>query len=334
MDVNARVARLFALLISLPLLACNAGSDSLPDASISGRGGNSGGGGASPTTGAGGSSGAGGASSAGTGGTAGSGNGGSGAGGASSAGTGGHGGAGGSSTAGTGGGGGGVTGAGGTAGAGNTGGGVPRVDLTGKKALIIVDSPSSPDDGEVVLQQVLQVRGMTATFAAVTDGAMAAGQNVLLVSSGTAADIQTSFGTAAVPMIVFGNSYFQTLGLSPTGSSNKGTIDGHTMMVIGDASTSLAGGMTVGTTFTALVPSRSASLYWGTPGGQAIKVATPMGATTQGVAWAFEKGAMTAAGTAPARRVAFAWKTNLLQDLTVEAFRLLDAAFDWTAGSP
>jgi hypothetical protein len=330
MDGNTRAARVLGLTLifaSSLSLACAAGSESMaPD------GGHKGGSGGTSTAGTGGTTGAGGATTSGTGGTTGAGGagtGGSGAGGSATGGatgTGGRGGTGGSST-----GAGGVTGTGGT---GTTmGSGSTRVDLTGKKALIIVDSPTSLDDGEILLQQVLQVRGMTVAIGGVTDAAMATGQNVILISSGTAADINTSFTNAAVPLIVFGNSYFQTMGLSPTGSANKGTIDGHTVMAVTDASTSLAGGMMVGATFTSLLPARSASLYWGTPGGQAIKVAAPMGAPTQGVAFAFEKGAMTATGTAPARRVCFAWRTNVLKDMTVDAFKLVDAAFDWTAGA-
>jgi len=333
MNGTARALRPSSLLLLFAFfsVACAPGGDSTRP-NQTGSGGSSGAGGSS-STGAGGSESGTGGSASGSGGNVGSGGSGSGGKGGSTAtgGATGKGGAGGSGGAtGTGG----VVATGGATGTGNMGGATARVDLTGKKALIIVDSPTSPDDGEIVLQQVLQVRGMTATFAAVTDAAMATGQNVLLVSSGTAADIATSFNAAAVPMIVFGNSYFQTLGLSPTGSSNQGTIDGHTTISITDASTSLAGGMMTADTFVALVPSRSASIYWGTPGGAAIKVASAMGAANQGIAWAFEKGSMTATATAPARRVCFAWKTNVLGDLTVGAFKLVDAALDWTAGAP
>jgi hypothetical protein len=224
-----------------------------------------------------------------------------------------------------------------TGAAGNTGagGGPPRVDLDGKKALIVVDSPSSLDDGDVILGMSLQVRGLTVTFGPATGPAsIADGMNVVLISSGaTASDVAANFRDITVPMIVFSNTHFQTIGFAPTGSANKGSIGSTTQVSIVDNSSPLAAGDAVGFSFVAINPSRSTSLYWGTPGGTPIKVASIMGAPTQMIAFAFEKGAMTAAGTAAARRVGFGWKTDVTQDLTVDAFKLLNAALDWTAGA-
>jgi hypothetical protein len=176
---------------------------------------------------------------------------------------------------------------------------------------------------------------MTVTFADPTTGAaMAAGQNVVLISSGDAATIGASFGASTVPVMVFGNSYFATLGMTASASSNKGTIDSAVMVTVTDITTSLAAGLMNGYAFVAINPNRDSSLYWGTPAAGAIKVASSMGAANQGIVFAYEKGAMTATMVAPARRVAFAWKTNVLKDLTVDAFKLFSAALDWTATAP
>jgi len=81
-----------------------------------------------------------------------------------------------------------------------------------------------------------------------------------------------------------------------------------------------------------ILDSRSTSLYWGTPGPSAIKVASIMGQATQLVEFAYEKGAALPTGTAAARRVGFGVKIDSIQDVTVEGFKLLMSAVEWTAG--
>ena len=58
-----------------------------------------------------------------------------------------------------------------------------------------------------------------------------------------------------------------------------------------------------------------------------------MGQPTQVVSFAYEKGAALMTGTAAARRVGFGVKVDSIQDLTIEGFKLLMAAIEWTAGS-
>jgi hypothetical protein len=106
------------------------------------------------------------------------------------------------------------------------------------------------------------------------------------------------------------------------------------MVNITDITTSLAAGLMNGYSFVAINPMRDSSLYWGTPAPGAIKVAMAAGTTNQGIVFAYDKGAMTATIVAPARRVAFGFRTNVMKDLTVDAFKLFSAALDWTAGAP
>jgi hypothetical protein len=229
----------------------------------------------------------------------------------------------------------GTTGTTGTAGTtGTTDGGPAAVDLTGRKALLLVDSPSSPSDNEVVLQEVLQERGMVVTIGASTGPAsLATGQNVIVVSdSAGAGDFVPVFGTATIPMIVFGNSAFQTLGWTPT-SSSKGTVDGTTSVTMLSPTTQLSSDLAGGASFTMIIASQNDSLYWGSPGGKPIAVTSVMGSATELIDFAYETGTATATGTAPARRVGLGWKTSALQDLTINGFKLLSAALDWTAGS-
>jgi len=150
-----------------------------------------------------------------------------------------------------------------------------------------------------------------------------------LVSSGVGAgDFVPVFKDVPVPMIVFGNSAYQNLGWTAN-SSGKGTVPSTTLCTLVDVNSPLVSDLMTGVGFKMILDSRSTSLYWGTPAGTSIRVASVMGAATQLPVFAFEKGAMMAAGTAAARRVGFGVKTDSVQDLTIEGFKLLTAAIEW-----
>jgi len=181
---------------------------------------------------------------------------------------------------------------------------------------------------------VLQERGLVVTVGASTGPAsLAAGQNVVVVSDSCGAgDFVPIFGSVSVPMIVFGNSAFQTLGWTAS-SSAKGTVSSTTNVSVVNVSTPLSSDLTAGLAFPMILSTTSTSLYWGTPGGAPILVASVMGSSTQLVDFAYEKGSAMAAGTAPARRVGLGFKTSAVQNLTINGFKLFSAAIDWTAGS-
>jgi hypothetical protein len=225
---------------------------------------------------------------------------------------------------------GGTTGAVGTTGAAGSGG---RVSLDGRKALFVVDDPSSIDDGDAELKLLLEVRGMVVTFAPFAGPAsLATGQHVVLVSSGvSASDFVPIWKDIPQPMIVFGNSAYSNLGWIAT-SSAKGTVDATVKVALVDAATPLASDLPTGSGF-ALIAGRDTSLYWGTPAGAPIRVASVMGQPTQLIDFAYEKGAALMTGTAAGRRVAFGFRSNVISNLTIEAFKLFSAGLDWTAGS-
>ncbi len=170
------------------------------------------------------------------------------------------------------------TGGTGTTGSGGSGTTSGPIDLTGRKALLVVDSPSSMSDGETIVEEVLQERGMIVTVGASTGPAsLAAGQNVVVVSdSSGAGDFVPIFGSVSVPMIVFGNSALQTLGWTAS-SSAKGTVSSTTNVSVVNVSTPLASDLTAGLAFPVILSTTSTSLYWGTPGGAPILVASVMG---------------------------------------------------------
>jgi hypothetical protein len=212
-----------------------------------------------------------------------------------------------------------------------------RPDLTGRKALFIVDDPGSLDDGDVLFKQLLEVRGMTVTLGTVAGPAsLAAGYHVVIGSGGaSAADFATVFKDVPVPMILFGNSYFQPMGMVAAPSSNRGNAAGTVQATIVDGTTPLSSDLAMGSTFGVIDSTIvNTQLYWGTPSGTALKIAAVVGAPTQLIDFAFEKGAAMAVGTAAARRVALGWKASAIQALFLDSFKLQDAAVSWTAGAP
>ena len=209
------------------------------------------------------------------------------------------------------------------------------IDLTGRKALLVVDSPSSMSDGETIVEEVLQERGMVVTVGASTGPAsLAAGQNVVVVSDTSGAgDFVPIFGSVAVPMIVFGNSAFQTLGWTAS-SSAKGTVSSTTNVSVVSVATPLV----VRPDGRAQLPDdplddRARRSTGGRRAGRPSTSRRSWAHRLELIDFAYEKGSAMATGTAPARRVGLGWKTSAVQNLTIDGFKLFSAAIDWTAGS-
>ena len=232
-----------------------------------------------------------------------------------------------------------TTGSGGTPG---SGGHIPngdagtRPDLTGRTALFIVDDPNSLDDGDVLIEELLQIRGMTVTFGSIaTPPAMASNFSMVIISSGVGSDTSFSvFKDVPVPMILFGNGLYQTMGFVPN-SSSRGSADDTVQNVITDTTTLMSSDLAMGQTFVVINTAIANTQYtWGIPGGAPIKVAALVGTPTEFVVFGYEKGAAMSVGTAAGRRVAIGWKSNAVKALTLEGFKLQDGAFSWAAGGP
>ena len=216
-------------------------------------------------------------------------------------------------------------------GSGGTQGTITRIDLTGKKVLLIVGSPTSPSTGDMLLQGTLEGKGMIVTLAdASVVNPNAAAMDLIIASDTAGSTFPTLYGGVAVPMIIFGNGFLQALGIIAT-SSAKGTISTPVTLSVLDGTTVLAGALPMGANFLAIGTTRNTSVYWGTPGGSLIKVAGIMGAPTELTAFAYEKGAMMALGTAADRRVVLAWKVDVIADLSIESFKIMNAAIQWTS---
>jgi hypothetical protein len=211
-----------------------------------------------------------------------------------------------------------------------------RPDLTGRTALFIVSDPNSLDDGDVLIEELLQIRGMTVTFGTIaTPPAMASNFNMVIISSGIGSDTSFSvFKDVPVPMILFGNGLYQTMGFVPN-SSSRGSADDTVQNVITDATTLMSSDLAMGQMFVVINTAIANTQYtWGIPGGAPIKVAALVGSPTEYVVFGYEKGAAMSVGTAAGRRVAIGWKSNAVKALTLEGFKLQDGAFSWAAGGP
>jgi hypothetical protein len=229
-----------------------------------------------------------------------------------------------------------VSGAGGaTIGTGGRSGTIVRVDLTGKKVLLIVGSTASPSTGDIAFQAFLADKGMVVTRGDATTVVPDAASMSLIVGSDTAgSDWPTLYKDIAVPIITFSNAFDFALGFIPTNSA-KGSISTPGLLTIIDENTPLAASFPAGMDVKVIGTTRNTSYYWATPAGTVIRVAGVMGAPTQLGVFAFEKGAMMAVGTAAARRVALGWRTDfIVSDLAIEAFRIMNAAIEWTATAP
>ena len=219
-----------------------------------------------------------------------------------------------------------------------SGGGGPEPDvLFGKQALFVVNDPTTLDDGDAALKTDLEARGMTVTLATVAGpSSLAAGQDLIIGSSGAAPDqFATTFKDAAVPILVFGNAYDVPLGLVASGAASTGAVaDSAASLTVVGTGTPLTADLATNSTFDPTISPGSASLYWGTPGASAIRVAAVAGSPDQALVFAFEKGAALAAGTAAQRRISLGWKAEVFGRLTVASYKLTVAAIKWAATAP
>jgi hypothetical protein len=135
-----------------------------------------------------------------------------------------------------------------------------------------------------------------------------------------------------VPMLVLESTGFEQLGL--TGSrwlSDVGPTKAITDITIENAAHPLAAGLS-GTVKVLNVPLK---MRWGAPLPGASQIATFAGAADQAaLLFGYERGAVTAAGPAPARRVGlFLGNGRVIRALTEQGWRLFDAAVAWAAGT-
>jgi hypothetical protein len=201
-----------------------------------------------------------------------------------------------------------------------------------RPALLVVENYSSSlnaDDER--LRHELESIGFTPTVK--KQGEVAAadanGKDVVLLSSSintTSGSIGAMFQATATPVVLWETQLYDDMGMTlvPGGTAPA------TQVSITNPAHPLAAGLS-GTP--AVYSSPSAVLDWGTPGFNAIRVATLTTDATKATVFAYERGSTMATGlTAPARRVGFfGTSASSLNGAGVALFR---AAVTWAAEKP
>ena len=156
---------------------------------------------------------------------------------------------------------------------------------------------------------------------------------VLLVLSPSVSTrgLPAGFAELPVPMLVLESTGFEQLGL--TGKRwrrDVGSVPPQTEIAIVNPKHPLAGGLSE----TVQVLAWPLGLRWATPPPSASVVATYLGAPERAALFGYERGAPTASGTAPARRVGlFFGNGRVIRALTEPGWRLFDAAALWATES-
>ena len=133
--------------------------------------------------------------------------------------------------------------------------------------------------------------------------------------------------------MVFGNSAYSNLGWI-TGSSAKGTVGSTTLVSLVDATTPLVSDLMTGVGFKMILDAAARRSTGARPRGRRSASRRSWASRPSSCRFAYEKGAALMTGTAAARRVGFGLKTDSLQDLTIEGFKLFSAAIEWIAAAP
>jgi hypothetical protein len=219
----------------------------------------------------------------------------------------------------------------------------PRAQVGAREALLLTgpdDTKEEPAPAEGLRgsEERLKVRLERLGFQVVVAAASSltperAREAALLVFSPSVSSnlLEPAISELPVPLLVLESTGFEQLGL--TGRRwrrDVGTAPPLTEVVIEDPAHPLAAGL-VGTVRVLAWP---LNLRWAAPPPGASLVASYPGAPDQaGLLFGYERGANTATGPAPARRVGlFLGNGRVIRALTEQGWRLFDAAALWCAG--
>lgn len=137
-----------------------------------------------------------------------------------------------------------------------------------------------------------------------------------------------------IPMVALESSAHDRLGLTgPAWNRDIGPSPSPiSEVIITNPTQPLAAGLSGQVT----VMSRRQRVRWGVPGSEGISIASYPGAPAHhSLLWAYEPGALTPGGTAPARRVAmFLGNSKIIRRLTPTGWKLFDTAVTWSAEEP
>lgn len=203
---------------------------------------------------------------------------------------------------------------------------------TGEVDVLWITASSRPTYGEQPGVDRLESLGMNVEVAndntvSPTD---ADGMELIVITSTVQpAAIDPAFADVDVPIMTWEPLLFDELGLVDSGSDLGQT--GQTKQIhVADAGHELAAGVSGETE----VLSSRKPISWGVPLASAEVIATTTAGSDRASLFAYDTGALTARGPAPARRLAFFLSYSGPRHLSDDGWSLWDAAVDWAVGDP
>jgi len=200
----------------------------------------------------------------------------------------------------------------------------PRV----RRALLVVASPNDLSMGDQRIRDALEDKGVMVTLGNDQGpGSQANGMDLVVVtSSGASEDIAGKYRTVTVPVLCFETGILDDMGMTGPGLEMNFGVSESTQIEIVAALHPLAAGLSG----TVNVASESGFMTWGIPAATATKVATLTGAdANKSTIFFYERGAMMVGLEAPALRVGHFAGDTVIENLTANGQRLLDAAIDF-----
>ena len=201
----------------------------------------------------------------------------------------------------------------------------------GGDVLFIVNTGTGEPEGDNALATLLQGAGHLVTVLNADDSTPedANGRDLIVISSTVSSTaVGTKFTDSAVPVMLWEQSLFDDLGMSPGGSF---TVDSDAFDIL-DSSHPMAAGKSGTVTISSVIDTIR---YGDRPntGPDVIEVATIAGNSDQLAIWGYDTGGMMMTGTAPARRIGFALGNSVASaNLTQDGEDLFLAAVDWAMG--
>ncbi|XEC93279.1 pectate lyase [Paenibacillus tarimensis] len=152
---------------------------------------------------------------------------------------------------------------------------------------------------------------------------------VFIGESSSSSRIAAKFKNAAAPVVYAEPFALDDVGLSSANGGDFGTLENQTSVAIQDSAHPLAAGLSG----TVAVYTQPGNLNYGTPGEEAVIIATAVGDDSKAVIFGYEQGAKNVNGeTVPARRVSTFLFAGQEAVMTPEGWSLIDAAVKWAAG--
>jgi hypothetical protein len=196
--------------------------------------------------------------------------------------------------------------------------------------LFVVGSATGPSDAAISnrLQQagyiVEVINDSASTMASAT------GKGLVIVSSTVGSgSVNTKFRDVTVPVINWETFVQDDFGFTTDLATDRGNASGQTSLNVTNVNHPLAAGLTAGVR---TVATASGDFSWGEPGGSPIIIARLNSGGIQPCLYAYDAGAATLTGTAPARRVHLFLQNNTFASLNADGLSLFDAAVTWAIG--